>query len=520
MSHILIIAAENDALPGGKVGGIGDVVRDIPKALAKRGCVISVLTPAYGAFNELPGAEKISSLRVKFGGASESLLLYRVPAREPVTDVNHYVIEHPLFSTCGKGHIYCDDPAGRPFATDASKFALFCSATASAIGKSAFGKIDVIHLHDWHAAFLLILRHFDPACKKLKAVRCAYTIHNLALQGIRPFSGDDSSLEQWYPKLKYKRAQLADPRWPDCVNPMAAGIRLADTVHTVSPSYAEDILRPSEVARLGQYGGEGLEQDLRDARSENRLFGILNGCEYPKKSRPAVTSWSALLDLIHAQLLFMVAASSTLPSALFIAQKRLGNLSGRRPKIILTSVGRITEQKIRLLRQATSSGRSSLEAVLETLGKNGLLIMVGSGDPDYEQFLTESAARHDNFIFLRGYSDTLVNSLYQMGDLFLMPSSFEPCGISQMLAMRAGQPCLVHHVGGLRDTVQDKVTGFAFTGKNPTEPADNLVATLKRALIAKRKPEKWQAMRKKAAAKRFKWADSIDAYLKKLYLLT
>ncbi len=520
MSHILIIAAENDALPGGKVGGIGDVVRDIPKALSKRGSTISVLTPAYGALNELPGAEKMTRLKVSFGGVAETLELYRVAGRETLANVHHYVIEHPLFSTCGKGQIYCDDLAERPFATDAIKFALFCKAAASAIVKTAFGKIDVIHLHDWHAAFLLILRRYDPVYKALKRIRCVFTIHNLALQGIRPFSGDDSSLQQWYPDLKYKTAQLADPRWPDCVNPMAVGIRLADAVHTVSPSYAEEILRPSEVAELGQYGGEGLEKDLRAAQAGNRLFGILNGCEYPKKPTTALANWGSLLDLMHDQLLLMAAANSTLSSPLFIAQKRLSELSRRRPKFILTSVGRVTEQKVRLLRQATSSSRPALEAVLQTLDQNGLLIMVGSGDPDYELFLAETAARNNNFIFLRGYSEELVKALYEMGDLFLMPSSFEPCGISQMLAMRAGQPCLVHHVGGLRDTVEDNVTGFTFTGKNPTGQADNLIATLQRALVAKSKPEKWQAMRKKAAAKRFSWTDSIDLYQKQLYELT
>ncbi|MCZ6724052.1 MAG: glycogen/starch synthase [Gammaproteobacteria bacterium] len=519
MSHILIIAAENDALPGGKIGGIGDVVRDLPKALVKRGHRITVLTPAYGAFNELPGGKKMTSLKVNFGGAAETLELYRVAGREALADVHHYAIEHPLFSTCGKGQIYCNDPAGRPFATDAGKFALFCIAAASAIVKSAFEKIDVIHLHDWHTAFLLILRRYDPVFKALKAIRCAYTIHNLALQGIRPFSGDTSSLQQWYANLKYKPAQLADPRWPDCVNPMAAGIRLADAVHTVSPSYAEEILRPSEVVTLGRYGGEGLEQDLLVAQNENRLFGILNGCEYPKKPRRTLANWGALLDLMRVQLLRMAAASPTLSSALFIADIRLKELNRRRPKFLLTSVGRVTEQKIRLLRQATSSGRPALEVALDALGEESLLVMVGIGDPDYELFLTETAAGYSNFLFLRGYSEDLVKALYDMGDLFLMPSSFEPCGISQMLAMRSGQPCLVHHVGGLRDTVQDNVNGFAFAGNNPTEQADNLVATLKRALIAKTKPKKWQAMRNKAAAKRFNWADSIDAYLKQLYHL-
>ncbi len=517
MPHILMIASENDALPGGKVGGIGDVVRDVPRALVKKGCTVTVLTPAYGVFSNLPGAKKGTRLNVSFGGTHDLLDLYEVPGRQAISGVRHWAIEHPLFSTCGKGRIYCDDPDGRPFATDASKFALFCVAAAEAIIKSEFGKIDVLHLHDWHAAFLLILRRFNPVYKALKRIRCVYTIHNLALQGIRPFSDDESSLQQWYPDLKYKRAQLADPRWPDCVNPTAIGIRLADAVHVVSPTYAEEILRPSDVAALGQYGGEGLEADLQAAKTGKRLFGILNGCEYLAKHKPTVASWAALLKLLHAQVLFMAARSSTLSSALFIAQNRIDKLSNKRPMFLLTSVGRITEQKVRLLQQETSTGRPALECILEALGEDGLLIMVGSGDRGYEQFLSETAARYSNFIFLCGYSEAMVTALYDMGDLFLMPSSFEPCGISQMLAMRAGQPCLVHHVGGLRDTVQDNVTGFAFTGRNPTEQADNLVATLHRAMIAKTRAKKWQAMRKKATAKRFQWADSIDVYLKQLY---
>ena len=160
----------------------------------------------------------------------------------------------------------------------------------------------------------------------------------------------------------------------------------------------------------------------------------------------------------------------------------------------------------------------ALHLALEVLGDNGMLLMVGSGDPECEQFLSETMATHRNFIFLRGYSDALAEALYGQGDLFFMPSSFEPCGISQMLALRAGQPCLVHHVGGLRDTVKDKSTGFVFSGDTPTEQADALIKALRRALAQfKMESGKWKSMRKAAAAARFEWADSTDAYLKHLY---
>ena len=120
-----------------------------------------------------------------------------------------------------------------------------------------------------------------------------------------------------------------------------------------------------------------------------------------------------------------------------------------------------------------STGTTLLDTILERLGSNGAFFLLGSGTAEYEQFFLEVSARHPNFIYLQGYSDALSHALYNNGDLFVMPSSFEPCGISQMLAMRAGQPCLVHAVGGLNDTVQDGVTGFSFSGADSTEQAQN-----------------------------------------------
>ncbi|MDH3631000.1 MAG: glycogen synthase [Gammaproteobacteria bacterium] len=516
MTHILMVAAENGALPGGKVGGIGDVVRDIPAALAQRNCTVSVVTPAYGVFDSLDGARQLQVLRVKFAGRTEALKLFQL---EQIGDdkVHHYVIEHPLFSSCGAGRIYCDDPPGQPFKTDASKFALFCLGVAEAIKKSVFAELEVLHLHDWHAAFLCILRRYDKSYRSLQDLRCVYSIHNLAVQGVRPFDKDDSSLEQWYPGLVYERNQLADPRWSDCVNPMASAIRLADAVHTVSPSYAEEILLPGDPDH-GKHGGEDLDPDLRKARDEKRLFGILNGCDYSQQTGSALADWPTLLQRMRELVLLWASRNTSLASSHFIAHDSLGLLSDQRPKMLLTSIGRITDQKVDLMRQPTSPGRPALLAALEAIGDEGMLIMVGTGDPDYEQFLSETAAIHRNFIYLRGFSEELAAALYQQGDLFFMPSSFEPCGISQMLALRAGQPCLVHHVGGLRDTVKDGDTGFTFTGDNPTAQADALVSTVQRALIQfQKKSSSWKAMRKAAAAERFEWADSIDAYLKLLY---
>ena len=514
---ILMVAAENDALPGGKVGGIGDVVRDVPPALAKRDCAVTVVTPAYGVFAHLPEAQRLTMLEVGFGGMSEYVDVYHVPGRHATPDVRHVVLDHPLFAIGGAGSIYCDDPPDAPFATDANKFALFCLAVCEGVATGAFGPLDVIHLHDWHATLVLILRRYHRAYRLLQALPCAYTIHNLALQGIRPFDGHASSLAAWYPGLAYEPPLLADPRWSDCINLMAVGIRLADTVHTVSPSYAEEILRPSAVAAHGYYGGEGLEIDLRQAQAEGRLFGILNGCEYPAELTPSMSDWAELVALMRAQVLRWVGRSTTVSNTHFIAHVRLGELSTERPSMVLTSIGRITEQKFRLLHQPTSAGRPALEQMLDTLADRGVLLLLGSGEAGYERYLTETAAHYDNLVFLRGYSDALAQALYAHGDLFLMPSSFEPCGISQMLALRAGQPCLVHHVGGLRDTVVNELTGITFTGTNLIHQADNLVAALQQALTLHGDQPRWQRMRRAAAAVRFRWEDSIDAYLKHLY---
>ena len=463
--NILMVASENDALPGGKVGGIGDVVRDIPPALADEGHQINVITPGYGAFSLLPGAEFQASVQVLFAGKRETIDLFTVVGKKPHEGVQIWVMDHPLFASGGIGSIYCDDPANRPFATDATKFALFCSAVCQAIAENHFGTLDVLHLHDWHAAIVAMLLAYDPQYNALQNIHSVFTIHNLALQGIRPLAGDDSSLQAWFPQLKYDHGPIHDPRVTHCVNLMRTGINLCNKVHAVSPTYAQEIMMPSN-SDQGYFGGEGLESDLQQAAKGSRLHGILNGCEYQYK-RKKVVPLSELLLLCEKELLTWIAAKPTVESAHLISLHNLTRWlispSHHQP-FVLTSVGRVTDQKVRILRQEMENGQSALEQLLDILGDDGIFLMLGNGDKDLEVFLTKVAARKQNFIFLKGYSESLANSIYGSGDLFLMPSSFEPCGISQMLAMRVGQPCLVHRVGGLADTVKNNRNGFVFTG--------------------------------------------------------
>ena len=517
--RILMAAAENDALPGGKVGGIGDVVRDAPPALAALGHAVDVVTPGYGHFSQLPGAERTGHVAVWFRGRLEQVQIFRVPGKRAVKGVTFWALEHQLFSAWGAGRIYCDDGPDRPFATDASKFALFCAALGQAIQQRQLPQPEVLHLHDWHTATLAVLRAYHPGFRELQQLPVVYTIHNLALQGTRPQRDDDSALLSWFPGLEFDDAVIHDPAIWGCYNPVRAAINLSDRVHVVSPTYAAEIVRPSEPWH-GFFGGEGLEGDLRRADREGRLHGILNGCEYPGES-PAPTA-AELFELAGSELLALAGKRAQVDSAHLIALRRLDRIvaGGKKalPRRLLTSVGRITDQKLLILRQRLADNRGALEHLLDALAPDELMILLGSGDPALEAYFTEVAGRHRNFLFLKGFSDPLARALYAAGDLFLMPSSFEPCGISQMLAMREGQPCLVHRVGGLADTVQDDVDGFAFSGDSPAHQAEAMLARLGDALSVMRDdPTAWDAIRARAAAARFHWSESATRYVDLLY---
>lgn len=517
------------------MGGIGDVVRDLPAALATTGAKVTVVVPAYGVFHQLPGATRIATVSVPFCGREENIDVYRLGS-QCSEGVEQIALEHPIFSACGTGNLYCNDGADRPFATDASKFALFSTAALSAIANEHLGPVDVLHLHDWHAAFAAILAFYDPQYETLKYIPRVLSIHNLAMQGIRPLVGDESSWQAWFPGLSVPEESIVDPRWPNCVNPMAAAIRLCTRVHTVSPTYANEIQNANDDSR-GFHGGEGLEKDLQAAAREQRLVGILNGTEYNQKrtnqlnvetprsflKRAPVKSrderWKAELKKIRDTSLSWL--GDTDPVVHYLAHQRtvqwLENDST--PKHIVTSVGRLTDQKMAIALYPMDDGRTALEHMLERLANDeGVFIFLGSGDADLEAQCQAISAAHSNCLFLNRYDTNIADALFEFGDLFFMPSSFEPCGISQLVAMRNGQPCLVHAVGGLKDTIVDDVDGFQFTGNSPEEQALNCVNRFDDAItLHADNAVRWQEMGKVASERRFTWAASAELYRELLY---
>lgn len=514
-TNILFVAAENDALPQGKVGGIGDVIRDVPQFLANSEITVDVITPSYSMHAKHPRAVHRLAFDVDFYGRRETINLFQITLENQAYcqgEVNQWVLEHPLFSNAGEGEIYCDDGPDKPFASDATKFALFSIAVCQLVTDTWHDRTDILHLHDWHAAWVAILREYVAAFAPVKSKRCVYTIHNLALQGIRPLDGDASSLKAWYPQYDLAHADIIDPRYHNCVNPTRAAINLCDAVHAVSPTYAKEITLPS-APEFGFVGGEGLERDLLAAQQHGRLFGILNGCVYQQNTNIESFNDIAMTAISVWQ---QKAADAEVHQQAKARLESWQHQECRGP--IVTSIGRITAQKIAIL-LTHLDGRPALSHLLDKLAlADGRLIILGSGDAELSQALAAISNGYECCVFLNGYNAALSDSLFDVGSLFLMPSSFEPCGISQLLAMRAGQPCLVNQIGGLNDTVFDGKTGFSFSGNTPIELAQAMLDSFERALDCFiNKPVKWHSMINEAKAARFEWPSAIEQYKKELY---
>ncbi|GIU49714.1 glycogen synthase [Shewanella sairae] len=551
-----MLAAENGAIPGAKVGGMADVLHDLPLALAKLNIAVDVIMPSFGSLIASANAHWVANIDVDFQGQHQRVAVYR--AANPKLENSHfYLFEHKLFN--GSLGAYSQGDAQRPFAEDATKFALFNLAVAEALSqdfytdkpRQVFDELPShIHLHDWHTGMFAALRAFDRRYRFLQDLPCVFSIHNLALQGIRPLSGDSSSLAAWYPSLSADLSPeqlclLQDPRYYNCVNPMRAGIVLSDKVHLVSPSYAHEVLRPSSPEQ-GFFGGEGLEHDLQVKLDNQALVGILNGCMYPDDMQGT----DVIADRDYSKLGFVEQALDKLinwqvgklevRTQDFIAQSRLlqwqseslinlRNTKGSKAQqaFLLTSVGRLTDQKVMILRHRFSlelsdkslRGKTVLEVLLTKLAEHdshARFVMLGSGDNNIAREFADIAAKHKQFIFMDGYDEQLSKQLYGLGSLFLMPSSFEPCGISQMLAMRAGQLCLVNHIGGLKDTVHHLETGFVFEGEDIQLQGLSLLATFDKALSMSGSA-KWQQMQQCAKSVRFDWLSQAKRYKNALY---
>ena len=511
-----MLASENDALIHGKVGGVGDVVRGLPHALVQLGWRVTTIVPSYGFLHKKNPSRLVQTIQFPFGWKRTEGEIWEVEPKLPHEGIVHLVVEHPDIQ--GES-IYVNDPPEETFARDANKFALFCSAIGQYL--KTVDTSFVLHLHDWHTGFFFLLKEIHPEFVHLKNYKTVFTIHNLAIQGTRPIRGVFSTVEQWFPELLTRPEWIEewkDPRYTEpCFTPMAAGIHFADKVNTVSPTYAEEILRPSDRMN-GFFGGEGLEAFTKNAKENNRLSGILNGVDYPADRKVPTMPFPALCDLMMREV--QKERERKEEPLLDEIAERMNKLRDTSPQFILTSVTRVVEQKIKILYENTSGGAVVMDEILSLLATNGgVYLLLGTGTNEYEDKLINTFRKHENFLYIELFSDAIGQALYANGTMFMMPSSFEPCGIAQMIAMRDGQPCIVHSTGGLRDTVTDGVNGFQFGGRTLIEQADQCLAATERAVrTALQQPLQWSALCEAARNARFSWEETARLYVDFLYI--
>lgn len=408
MSKILMCAGEG--LPFIKSGGLADVIGSLPKALLNLGHEVAVVLPLYKKIAEKYHANftfvKEYVVAVKFEDK-----VVRVFKQE-VDGVTFYFIEH-------KGYFERENLYG--YADDGERFAYFQKAILELLNQIDYFP-DILHAHDWHTGMLAAMckevHSYDERYRNIKHV---YTIHNLAYQG--NFSREMLWSCLGLGEYTYENGSV---RMYDGISFMKAGIVYADKVTTVSSTYAQEILTP-------QYG-ERLEFVLQSRKYD--LSGIVNGID--------VDVWDSKKDELIVENYNKINVHKQKRKNKISLQKEL-HLPENENVLLVSMVTRLAYQKgIHLV----------LEKLEQLLQLDVQVVVLGSGEYELEMRLNDFAHRYpDKLSFYKGYNEELAHRIYAASDLFLMPSLFEPCGISQLISMHYGTLPLVRETGGLVDTV-------------------------------------------------------------------
>jgi starch synthase len=472
-----VLQVGTEVFPLVKTGGLADVLGALPPALAASGADVQLLLPGLPAVCDALGAARtVARLGPLFGAARVDLLHGRLQG----LDVPAYVIEAPyLYRREGNPYL---GPDGHDWPDNLQRFALLGWAAAHL----AAGELDpdwhpdVVHAHDWHAALACAYLAMHPTTP----AGSVFTVHNLAYQGLFPL-GDFAllGLSQrllWPHGIEFHRQ----------VSFIKAGLLYADRVTTVSPTYAREIATPEF--------GCGLDGVLRDRGHDVR--GILNGVDR-EVWNPATDPWiAARYDATS------LGGKAYCKAAL---QREFG-LEARADAPLLGVVSRLTSQK----------GLDLLLGALPALvARGGQLVVQGTGDGPLEDALRSAAQQHPQQVALHiGYDEQRAHRLVAGVDVIVVPSRFEPCGLTQMYGLRYGTLPLVRRVGGLADTVvdadatalaEDRATGFVFDAAHPSA----LEAALARAIALYREPAKWQQIVRRAMAQQFTWDAAARQYL-------
>ena len=470
-----IVFASAECAPFVKTGGLGDVAGSLPAALVRAGAEVIVMVPKYATIKDEYKAqmEHFSDFYVSLGWRNEYCGLEKLE-HDGVTYM--FVDNERYFAR--------DYPYG--FFDDGERFAFFSKAITESLQHLPEGfECDILHCNDWQTALApLFLREFYQGLPLYDRVKTVFSIHNVAFQG--QFS--DTVMEDIL-GVAHIPAAATQLRCDACsINYMLGALHYADAITTVSPTYAGEIQTPEF--------GEGLDGVLRER--SYALQGILNGID--------VAAFDPATDK-------RIAANYTLEDRSGKAvckaklQEELG-LEVRDDRPLMVMVTRLTRQK----------GMDLVMYALDRILSGGVQVAVlGTGDRDYEDGLRYFQDKYPGTMAARiEFDPALSQRMYAAADMFLMPSKFEPCGLSQIIAMRYGTLPIVRETGGLKDTVipynefTGEGTGFSFTNFNGDEMGD---AVFRAARLFWDNREAWNQLVTQAMSQDFSWTRSADKYL-------
>lgn len=470
-----IVFASAECAPFVKTGGLGDVAGSLPAALVRAGAEVIVMVPKYAIIKDEYKAqmEHFSDFYVSLGWRNEYCGLEKLEH----DGVTYMFIDNERYFAR-------DYPYG--FFDDGERFAFFSKAITESLQHLPAGfECDILHCNDWQTALApVFLREFYQGLPLYDRVKTVFSIHNVAFQG--QFS--DTVMEDIL-GVAHIPAAASQLRCDACsINYMLGALRYADAITTVSPTYANEIQTPEF--------GEGLDGILRER--SYALQGILNGID--------VAGFDPATDK-------RIAANYTVEDRSGKAvckaklQEELG-LEVRDDRPLMVMVTRLTRQK----------GMDLVMYALDRILSGGVQVAVlGTGDRDYEDGLRYFQDKYPGTMAARiEFDPALSQRMYAAADMFLMPSKFEPCGLSQIIAMRYGTLPIVRETGGLKDTVipynefTGEGTGFSFTNFNGDEMGD---AVFRAARLFWDNREAWNQLVTQAMSQDFSWTRSADKYL-------
>jgi len=475
--------ASAECVPFAKVGGLGDVVGALSRGIADLGCSVALFLPRYAsmALPEEASLELVSRVEVPMGDSEEPALVYRLRHSAYPPHLHHFFLANDRYF--GRPGIYADPATGEAYEDDADRFIFFSRACLEAMKAVAYAP-EVIHANDQQTAlipaYLKTLYADDPF---FQMTACVLSLHNMGYQGVHP--PETMRLAGFPTDFFYP---LSPFEYWGRMNFLKAGVHFADTLTTVSERYAEEI-------QSGDEFGFGL-QGVLNARRED-LVGIPNGID--------VTVWNPRTDRnLTSRFDAESLAGKSICKAALIQELALAQAPDWP---LFGIISRLVDQKGFDLVEAAADRLFALPARWAVLG---------SGAPRYESLFAEWAARAPERLAYRGgFQEPLAHRIEGGADFFLMPSRYEPCGLSQMMSMRYGTVPVARATGGLVDTIEpwrpgtDGGTGILFEPYNVSA----LLGAVEAALSLYATPALLGKIRKNGMAKDFSWEASARRYL-------